>query len=182
MVTTSPLFPEAIPYLQLAEELFHQPHAQDALLSTVGKLPALDHPLLDYLAQQVEKAALTKPAYSWFLMAVADAAAQQRDDLLLQALAAWRLAWAANAWVQPQRVETAVLRAHSLFTQLNEPGWLAACDWQRNALPWTRPNFTQAATELEEALLPLKQANLSAFVPDCQLALAYAYLLIGKFE
>ncbi|MCL4266937.1 MAG: CHAT domain-containing protein [Anaerolineae bacterium] len=182
MVTTSPLFPEAIPYLQLAEELVHQPHAEDILLSTVGQFPALSHALLNYLAQQAENIALNRPAHSWFLMVVADAAAQQTDDLLLQALTAWRQAWAANAWVQPARATAASTRARSLFAQLQEPGWLAACDWQRNALPWTRPNFTQAATELEQALYQLEQTGLSTFIPDCQLALAYAYLLIGRFE
>lgn len=182
MVTASSLFPEAIPYLQLAEELARHSHSEDMPLSIFGHLPALNHALFNHLAQQAEKTAYIRPAFSWFIMVVTDAAAQQRDDRLLQALAAWRLAWAANVWVQPQRVETAVARAYSLFTQLNEPGWLAACDWQRNALPWTRPNFTQAATELEQALPQLEKTGLSAFIPDCQLALAYACLLIGRFE
>ncbi|MGB4869632.1 MAG: tetratricopeptide repeat protein, partial [Candidatus Promineifilaceae bacterium] len=87
----------------------------------------------------------------------------------------------ANGWVQPRLVETAVARARALFAQLAEPGWLAACDWQLNALPWTRPNFTQAAAELEQALAALLAAEFDDLVPWCRLSLAYAYMLLGRF-
>jgi hypothetical protein len=65
---------------------------------------------------------------------------------------------------------------------LDEPAWLAACTWQQNALPWTRPNFRQAAAELSLALIQLEGTVLDHLVPDCRLSLAYAQLLIGEFD
>ena len=111
-----------------------------------------------------------------------DAAAHHsKDGPLLQALAAWHLARAANEWARPDLAAEALGRASSIFADLKETGWLAACDWQRNALPWTRPNFPQAAADLAQAVNELDDAKLNAFVPHCRLALAYAQLLTGQF-
>jgi CHAT domain-containing protein/tetratricopeptide (TPR) repeat protein len=169
-------------YLQVAAELFDGRLLEADLPIAVAPLPLLTQNLLHELAALAEKEALSQPKRAWAIAAVADAAAGQTDDHFLQGLAAWQLARAANAWVRPQRVEAAVTRACTLFAALNEPGWLAACDWQLNALPWTRPNFKEAAAVLAEALNGLDAAGLKSFVPDCRLSLAYAHLLIGNFE
>ncbi len=181
MLTPAVSQPNMPPYLQVAEALFRRRLTQEDLPTAVIPLPALDQPLLAALAQQADTAVLSQPAYAYALMSVADAAAQRSSDLLVRGLAAWQLARAANGWVQPRLMETAVARARALFAQLSEPGWLAACDWQLNALPWTRPNFTQAAAELEQALAALLAAGFDDLIPWCRLSLAYAQLLLGRF-
>lgn len=174
--------PSPLPqYLQVAEDLFHHRLSAEDLPQTTAHLPIISRALLATLTQQAETAVLTQPASAYALIATAEAAAQYSHDLFLRGLAAWQLARAANAWVRPQLVETAVSRAQTLFTQLQEPGWLAACTWQQNALPWTRPNFIQATAALEQALTALQVAEMDDFVPHCRLSLAYAYLLSGRF-
>ena len=169
-------------YLQVAENLFTHSLLEGNLPATSANLPTLNEDILNELALQAETAALTQPAYAYAIMAVADSAAQNTNDTFLCALAAWQLARAANWWVQPQLVETAVTRAQTLFAQLQEPGWLAACIWQRNATPWVRPNFAQAITELEQSLRTLQHEGFYNLIPECQLSLAYAYLLVGRFD
>lgn len=115
-------------------------------------------------------------------MAVADAAARRQEDRLLQATAAWRLACMANEWVRPRRVESAIGRARPLFEALQEPGWVAACDWQQNALPWTRSSFAAAESALQRALKGLDRPDFQGFLPSCQASLAYAQLLNLKHD
>ncbi len=114
-------------------------------------------------------------------IAAADAAAQQSDDLFLQALAAWHLGRAANDWFRPRRVQAAVQRARCGFQRLNETGWLAACDWQLHAVPWLWPDFQHGVNRLESALTGLQKANFAELIPECRLSLAFAYLLVGNF-
>lgn len=115
-------------------------------------------------------------------MAVAEAATRRHDDPLLQATAAWRLARMANEWVRPHRVDAAISRARPLFEELQEPGWLAACDWQQNALPWTRNDFAVAESALQRALAGLDRLGFRNYLPACQASLAYAQLLNLKHE
>lgn len=169
-------------YLHLANELLHQRPTEVNLPASVATLPALHQSLFDQLSQLSTTVALIKPAYAYAIMAVTNAAAQRGDDLFLRAQTALQLTSAANSWVQPRWVETAVSEAQALFSQLQDPGWLAVCTWQRNAIPWTRPNFPQVVTELEQALKGLELADFTAYIPECQLSLAYAYLLVGRFD
>ena len=180
MVTPTPQLTE--PFLQICQDLFTLRLAKEDLPAAIANHPVLNRPLLEALGQLAETAVLHQPAYAYAIMATADAAAQRSDDPFLRALAAWQLARTANGWVRPQLVETAVARARALFSQLQEPGWLAACTWQLNANPWTRPNFSHAVTELEHALATLQIAGFDNFIPECRLSLAYAYLLVGRFE
>lgn len=182
MVTPTPDDNPVHPFLQIAENLFNRRLPEEDQSAAVADLPLLNEDILNELAQLAETAALTQPAYAYTLMTVADAAARHSNDPFLCALAAWQLARAANGWVQPKLVETAVTRAQTLFTQLQEPGWLAACSWQRNATPWTRPNFPQAVAELEQSLRALEQEGFHRLVPECRLSLAYAYILVGRFD
>jgi hypothetical protein len=114
-------------YVWVAEHLFQHNLSTETLSDYVACLPIIRRPLFNDLTRLAETAVFTQPAYAYALMTVADVAAQHSDDLFLRGLAAWQLARAANAWVRPQLVETAVSRAHTLFTQLHEPGWFAAC-------------------------------------------------------
>ncbi|HUM70662.1 MAG TPA: hypothetical protein PLK31_17670, partial [Chloroflexota bacterium] len=174
--------PSTAPYLAQAEQLFHGRINVQNLPHLATQLPPLDQPLLDQLADHATHLALAQPKHGWAVTAVAEAAAALTDDTFLQACAAWQVARAANAWYRPDLVDTAVARARAGFARLAEPGWLAACDWQQNAWPWTRPNFTDAAAALTNALPQLESAGFDHLVPDCRLSLAFAHLLIGEFE
>lgn len=179
---TVPLTVQAELYLALAEKLVDGRITEDQLPNYTTNLPPLHRELLDYLAAQADEVSLRLPKNGWAVAAVADAAAAHLPDApFLQALAAWYLARAANAWTRPLRVETAVARARAGFTALGQSGWVAACDWQLNALPWTRPDFQLAATELTLALAGLEKEGWDAFAADCRLSLVYAHLLIGDF-
>jgi CHAT domain-containing protein len=169
-------------YLTLASHLFSGQTAESELPAAVQVLPPLDQTLLETLAGEAQQAAWSQPRRSWAIMATADAAAQQTNDLFLKSLAAWHLAYAANAWVRPQRVEAAVARAREGFAMLGRDDWLAACTWQLNALPWTRPDFKRTVAELTETLATLQHSRLSAFMADCRLSLAFAHLLVGSVQ
>lgn len=170
-------------YLNLAAKLNTDSAMERHLSNLVVDFPPLTSAILDELVQEAEREILARPRLGWAIMAVTDAAAARQPEHLLQAKAAWFLAWAANEWVQPKRVAAAVDRAQALFTTLDKPGWVAACQWQRNTLPWTRPDSTQARIELEAALevLPIDPETRS-FVPHCRLALAYLLLMVGLFD
>lgn len=168
-------------YLQLANDLFEGRITETELASAATDLPSLDKNLLDQLAQSTESFSMTQPRYGWAISRVAQQAAVSQDnDLLLQSLAAWNLARACNQWSQPKRVQEAVTLARGGFGLLNEAGWLAACDWQENALAWTKPNFTEAVQALKDALHGLESRGLTQFMPECRLSLAYAQILIGE--
>ncbi len=155
---------------------------EERLTVAAATLPRLTETRLLALIRKAERLALTQPRLGWAMLAVANAAATHQPDRLLQARAAWHMGWAANEWVQPKRVAAAMDLAQPLFAAAGETGWVAACVWQRNALPWTRPSFPQAQTELETALAELiAHPDLAHFVPHCQLSLAYAYLLNFTF-
>lgn len=167
-------------YLNLAEKLSNDSAMEGHLGDLVADFPPLTRTFLDDLVQEAEREVLARPRLGWAIMAVADAAAAQQPDRFLQAKAAWLAAWAANEWVHPQRVAAALNRAETLFTESGDKGWLAACQWQRNALPWTQQNFIQVRLELEAALNGLAlQPDTKPFVPHCELTLAYTLLLIG---
>lgn len=167
-------------YLTLAQQLDRDLTLEGDLVNTASRLPPLTAELLTALVDRSETVSLDRPRYGWALMVVADAAANCTSDRFLQTHATWHVARAANDWARPDRVEAAVQRARAGFAELNELGWLAACDWQLYALPMTR-NFNTAVTELGRALEGLINAGLGAFVPHCRLALAYAATLIGNY-
>jgi tetratricopeptide (TPR) repeat protein len=167
-------------YASLAEQLFQAQLGEGDLPALVNRLPRLDRELLEQVATAAEQFALAAPRRGWAALAVADRAAiEQGCSPALQSLAAFYLARACNHWGQPKRVEEASLRARRGFEDLNEPDWVAACDWQLNALPWTRPDFSEAAQALARALAQLETSSLEEFVPHCRLALAYGQLLTG---
>jgi len=170
-------------YLALANELFEGRIAEDDLQPFTAQLPPLDNNLLDKLAQHAEETAQTQPRLGWAIARVANATTREQGaSLFIQSLSAFYLARAANHWAQPKLVAEAIERAHQGFESLNEIGWLAACDWQNNALVWTKPNIAKTADILEKAAEGLKTANTDEFVPHCRLALAYAQVLIGKYK
>jgi CHAT domain-containing protein len=172
-------FPLVSRYLELARTV--DPARPAPAVAGNETLP-LDEALLDRLVETAAEIALNQPRLAWSLMSLASTAATQTGELRLQALSAWNLARVANEWVRPDRVGTAISQARDYFTQLADPAWLAACDWQLNALAWTRPNFQDAAGALAAALQVLEQSPLASFAPLCRLDLAFARLLTGQFE
>ncbi len=170
-------------YLNLADELFHGQISEIELSAATAQLPVLEQELLKRLAQRAEDFALVTPRRGWAVMQVTDAAAHSlNSNYFIQSLAAWYLGRACNHWAQPRRVNEAISRARRGFKQLNEEGWIAACDWQFNVLSWTKTDFVLSASELQKALVGLQRAAFDEFVPSCRLALAYAQILIGRHQ
>lgn len=176
------------PYLTLARQLFTDESLEKLLPAKAAALPRLTLPLLETLVAEAKNLILSQPRLSWAIMAVADAAApyfsssSRKDTLFLQALAAWQLARAANAWLEPQRAETAVSRAEITFTQLGRNDWLAACTWQRHAVPWLSDNFPQAVAKLTQTLEALSAPHFEPYLPDCRFSLAQAHILAENFD
>lgn len=164
------------PYLVVAQQLAHDLALESVLAQTSRQLPPLTLPLLTNLAERGEVTGRENPRLGWAILAVAHAAAHHHPQQQLQAQAAWHLARAANQWVRPQRVAEAITQAQRLFWQ-NQPGWLAACQWQQYALPWTIPNFSEAISQLSQALQQLEAAGFDHWLPYCRLSLAYAHIL-----
>lgn len=163
-------------YLHLAKELFEGRVSESDLPAITADLPPLDKDLLDQIAEHAESSASVTPRLGWALTQIGfDAAFSQNCDALPRAFSAWYLARACNQWAQPKRATNALLVARRSFEELNDPAWIAACDWQANALAWTKPNFAEAVRELREALSLLP----SEFIPYCRLSLAFAQILIG---
>ena len=170
-------------YLRLADDVFTGKVMEADLPNAAIHLPPLDKHLLDQLSIHAESFSTTKPRYGWAVSCAAyHAAVTQHGDLFLQSLAAWGLARACNHWAQPKRVKEAISIARRGFEELNEAGWMSACDWQENALAWSRSNFAEAAQMLKEALGNLQQAGYREFIPDCRLSLAYAQILLGEHD
>ena len=168
-------------YLGVANQLYTDPVLERKLSAAAARLPLLDRDLLETLATRARQASLDQPRYGWAIATVVDAAAVRVPNRFVQPLAAWHLGSAANAWVRPDYALEALRRARHNFITLDEPGWVAACDWQTNALPWTR-NFGTAVAELTQALQGLRQAGFDHFVPHCRLALGYAQSLVADFD
>lgn len=163
-------------YLHLANELFEGRVSEADLPTITADLPPLDKNLLDQIAEHAESFASLTPRLGWALTQVAfDAVIFQNRDLLVRSLSAWYLARACNHWAQPKRAADALLIARRGFEEMNDLAWIAACDWQSNALAWTKPDFAEAVRGLKEALTHLP----TGFVPHCRLALAFAQILIG---
>jgi tetratricopeptide (TPR) repeat protein len=163
-------------YLHLAHELYEGRISESDLPTVAANLPPLDKNLLDRIAEHAESFASTAPRLGWALTQVAFAAAvSQNRDLFVRSFSAWYLARACNHWAQPKRAADALLIAKRGFEELNDPAWIAACEWQSNALAWTKPDFAEAVRGLKEALshLPIE------FIPHCRLALAFAQILVG---
>lgn len=170
-------------YINLAEGFVTKRiYARDLSKFTL-RLPPLDEILLKDLGERSEKLAINDPRRGWALANIVYTTANtQNQSLFVRSMAAWQLGRAANHWGQPKRVAVAISRARQGFEKLNETGWLAACDWQYFVLSWTRPNIPQAVKILKQALIELQRAKFETFVPQCRLALAYAQLLIDRFD
>jgi tetratricopeptide (TPR) repeat protein len=167
-------------YLSLTNDIFLGKIHVDAIDRATRHLPPLNENLLEQLAQAAEEAALLSPRSAWTISLLADSAARD-GDLRLQSRAAWHLGRVYNHWGQPGKVSEAIQRAHRGFESLGETAWLAACDWQLNHLVWTKPNFAEAASQLEAALAVLEQSELEDFAHQCRLSLSYAQILCGNF-
>ena len=171
------------PYLDLADHLFNGQISEGDVPAAVAQLPSIDEALLDQLAQYAEQVALVEPRHSWTIMQVANDAAHSHEcNLFTRSKTAWYLGRAFNHWAQPNSVDLVISTARRGFEDLNEVGWIAACDWQLNVLSWAKTDFNQSVDILKKALAGLKQAGYNHFVPHCQLALAYAQILIRKLD
>ncbi len=178
MSTDAPFLP---PFLLLARQLCDRTNSEQNVFDKAHTLPPLDRTSVDTLAAESAAALLVEPRYGWAIAAVMETAVSQTNDPFLHALTLLYLARASNGCYQPKRASIAAVQARDRFAAWGEEGWTAVCDWQANAVPWMRPNFTTVVTTLEAAL-PIITTHLPHFAPDCRLSLAYAYLLVGRIE
>lgn len=167
-------------YLRIAAQW--EVPSPDVPVNFLLELPTLDRPFFQTLLSYIQPTALSIPKHTYAILALAAAKANQSGDTFLQAITHWHLAYAANNWLRPHYVSVAIDQAQKGFIVLEETIWLAACNWQLNAQPWTRPNYFQSHIELESALKQLKSSQLSSFVYECRLSLAYVCLMLGEFE
>lgn len=168
-------------YLHLAEGFLNNHQAEKALPDAVAQLPPLNETLLDQLTQHAEELSLSEPRRGWVIAQIAYHAAQNQD-LFIRCKAAWYLGRACNHLGKPDLAQAALTPARAGFEHLGEAGWVAACDWQLNALSWTKPDYQQTIQQLTTALDGLQKAGFEGFLPHCRLALAYAQILIRDFE
>jgi tetratricopeptide (TPR) repeat protein len=170
-------------YLQLAEKVFKREVKLNALSAYIRTLPPLDRELLERLAEESEKASLTRPRMSWAICCVAEKASrQQKLDLFTRSLAAWYLGRAANRWVQPQKIAKAIARAQKGFSQLNELYWLALCNWQKYYCTWAIDDLTNSEIILRKVVLDIENSEVSNFLPNCLLTLSEILILLEKHE
>ena len=171
------------PFLNLADDLIANRIPERDLSVADSQLPSIDEGLLTLLGQRAEEIALREPRRSWALTNVIHRATKsQSQDPFLQSLAGWYLGRASNHWGQPKRVKAAISQVRGKFAKLNLPGWVAACDWQLYVLSWTSPDIPRAVDVLVQASAELQRTEFIDFAAHCGLALAYAQLLIGRYE
>ncbi len=167
--------------LILADDLTHRRLAESNLPHVTAHLATLNESTLHDLISLAETAGRGQPRRGWAIMAVAAAAANHTSSLFQQALAAWHLGRLTNEFARPQQALSILTHARRLFTELNEPGWVAACLWQENSIPWFSSNLPQSLSHLQKALIDLENAGetLAPFVFPCRLALATFQLIQG---
>ena len=170
-------------YLDRAYQLSAHEITEQDLRGTAAELPPLDQGMLDEIGRQAEELARSQPSLGWALTRVAyQAAVAQKSHPVLRARASWYLGRAANHWGQPKRAAADIGRARRAFVKWKEAGWVAACDWQLNALPWAKPDFAAVVSTLRQALDALEQAGFEEFLPHCRLSLAYGQILTKNYE
>jgi tetratricopeptide (TPR) repeat protein len=170
-------------YYDLAELLFINQITESVLPNAVIQLPPPYAQLVDEIVARAEQLSINEPKRSWALTQVICASTEIHDcDPFLRSLSAWYLCRAANQWGQPKRVAATVAAARKGFESLGDKGWQAACDWQQFTLSWAQPDYLLAAIKLAQALNQLERSGLTDFVPHCRMSLAYAQILVGKFE
>ncbi len=170
-------------YLILAKRLYKHEIDESSLTRAIISLPALNENLLDQMAQESENLAYDKPGLGWAISQVVYlAAASQKTTLFLRSLSAWYLARAANHWTRPLLVSSPLREARQGFLELNEPDWVAACDWQLNELSWAKDRKTQSLKTLTRALHTLETSKLERFSPYCRLSLASNQIYLHKYS
>ncbi len=170
-------------YYDLADALFTNRVSETHLARAVQELSIPYLQLLSEIADQVDEISLNNPRWGWSLACVASASAETHHcEPFLISLALWYLGRASNQWGQPKRVASAITAANLGFQKLREPGWIAACTWQKYALSWTQPDYKKTATQLSEAVDQLEQNGFRDFIPHCRLSLAFAQVLIGDYK
>lgn len=168
-------------FVTLAGKITKRKSISSTSKAVLNSLPQVTEGLLSEAFNLAKKQSLTNPWLAWAsCYAVAKAAKHQGVDAALEARAAWNLGWAANECIEPRLAEQALTEAKLLFEQVEDFGWIAACNWQLNAVPWIKPNFVLAKQELELALIELQKNGMTNFIPYCELSLAFANILIAR--
>lgn len=170
-------------YLDLSSRMIKDKLMPGEVPALAQSLPALDAGWVLDLGRQIELMAPVNPRQAHGLaLLMVQISSSQSTDFLTRSLAEWYLGFALNQLGYPREVEAAIQRARQGFEMLGRAGWIAACDWQLFSLSWTKPNLSVAEATLASALARLQGSDLTDFVPHCRLALAYAQILLMKFD
>ena len=114
-------------YRTLAQYLFDNKELEDQLEARTKSLSLLTADILAAVVAEADDNALSRPRYTWALTAVCHAAAQHlphphtNETRFLQGRAAFELARGCNAWLQPQRLKTAVAMAEAPISMCAPP-------------------------------------------------------------
>lgn len=172
--------PIPLPFLDLANKLFHREVTQADLASLLIHLPLLDESTLLEIGVSASDICHSKPRLAWELCHLAyKTSVLQNCPLYLRSLAALQMARAAATWEQPQKLAAAIKIARKGFGSLHQPGWLAACSWVAASLPLAQNDFAAEEVALKEALQGLQQANMEKESYLCRLDLAWQQNLLG---
>ncbi|HSH04918.1 MAG TPA: CHAT domain-containing protein [Anaerolineae bacterium] len=148
----------------------------------IDKLPLLNFEQIQQFANLVEPYTALTPARVWraFDLIQKRVSLEPSASSFLVGITHWYVAWAANHWGRVDWAQIAVQRAEENLGDDND--WQWACLWQYNAMPWTRPNFSQAVIDLETALSGLAMTPLADWGAHVALSLSFAYLLVGELD
>lgn len=152
----------------------------DTTPANFDQLPFLTPAELQQLLAQVANEAYISPKTCFAILALVIARQTPLADPLLEAQLYWWAGYTAQQWLQPFLADFFLQKAQPLFEQMGAAEWTAAGLWQQNAHPWTRPHYTQAFHEVEQAYTHL--ATHPQWALPCQFTLVYAAVTAGQWS
>ncbi|MEA5079647.1 MAG: CHAT domain-containing protein [Anaerolineaceae bacterium] len=177
-----PEITSTLPFQSLAKKHFLREINDHDLALVIPTLPVLDRSMLENLATEAETIAHSQPRLAWELChLVYKASVFQKCGEFTRSLAAFYMARAASAWEQPGKLSSSIQIARRGFSHLNEPGWLAACEWLQSTIPLAHTHFLKEEEVLKLALIRLHQAGMEDQYYYCMLDLAWEQNLLGKY-
>jgi tetratricopeptide (TPR) repeat protein len=170
-------------YLALARGAAGAPDMRRLAARDLAALPPLDENLLDELVSAAELAAHESPRLGWLtLLTAALAARSQSAPAELRAAIDLQLSRAASYWGHPRRAAWRARRAGAVYGALASGPGQARAAVALNLAPWTRPDFSAARRELEQALAVLEAAGPTDWHAEALHALAFAEMLTGALD
>ncbi len=171
-----------LPFRELAQKRFHHEVKESDLAGQLSLLPAINTAIVQSLGAEAETLGQDQPRLAWELCRLVYKTARlQKGDPFICSMAALNMAKAAATWEQPQKLSSAIQLARKGFSRLNQPGWLAACDWVAASLPLAQNNLAAGEEALKQALNRLLEAGMENESFLCRFDLAWQQNILGKF-